>query len=204
MEVEWFGSYSFLGSSHLTRGLHFSTSCAPPVTLFTLPWLCSLEGQRSVPPVYIIIIYYSVYYMQHPACTHLVLMAFNPLTGSAGGLSPTCLPDIIQALLLSKEDHTHSKIILFLTRELEVVSYPSSHDVISHLTELDEQLFFFVADKRKGVMDGYFINNERTPSLELISFHTSHLWHITFPSATERILSIVHKAMNGNLWLGSE
>lgn len=48
-------------------------------------------------------------------------MAFNPLTGSTESSEPTlCLPDLLQTFLLSKEDRSHSKILLFLTREMEV------------------------------------------------------------------------------------
>lgn len=49
-------------------------------------------------------------------------------------------------------------------------------------------------------MDGYYVNNERSPSSPFTDFHTSHLWHITFPNDTERIVRVVSKAMNGKIY----
>ena len=67
----------------------------------------------------------------------------------------------------------------------------------AHLTELEQELFFFVANKEAGHVDGYYVNNERSPDTE---FHASHLWHVAFPQDTERIISIVPKAANG-MWV---
>lgn len=48
-------------------------------------------------------------------------MAFNPLTGEGQVTEPTlCLGDVVQTFLLAKEDRSHSKILLMLTREMEV------------------------------------------------------------------------------------
>ncbi len=77
------------------------------------------------------------------------------------------------------------------------MSYPSSVEVTKHLSELEEQLFFFVAKKETGEIDGYYINNERSPSSDLVTFHTSHLWHISFPKEAERIVSVDSKPANG-------
>ena len=81
----------------------------------------------------------------------------------------------------------------------QVVSYPSSVEVSKHLSELEEQLFFFVASKDTNEIDGYYINNERSPSSDLVTFHTSHLWHISFPEEAEKIVSVVSKPVNGEL-----
>jgi hypothetical protein len=82
----------------------------------------------------------------------------------------------------------------------QVTSYPTSPEVTSCLTELKEQLFFFVASKQEGRIDGYFVDNEETPSSsELLSFHTSHLWHVSFPKATEKLVSVIPKSVNGEV-----
>ena len=80
-----------------------------------------------------------------------------------------------------------------------MISYPSSPEVTSCLTELKEQLFFFVASKEEGRIDGYYVNNEDTPSSELMSFPISQLWHISFPNATERLVSVIPKPMHGKV-----
>ena len=72
-------------------------------------------------------------------------------------------------------------------------------EVTKHLSELEEQLFFFVVKKETGEIDGYYINNERSPSSDLVTFHTSHLWHISFPEETERIVGVISKPANGGL-----
>ena len=46
-------------------------------------------------------------------------------------------------------------------------------------------------------MNGYYVDNERTPLSEDVSLLASHLWHITFPSEAERIVGVVSKAPNG-------
>lgn len=79
----------------------------------------------------------------------------------------------------------------------QVMSFPSSPEVTSHLTELEEQLFFFVANKLEGRIDGYYIDNERTPSAGVVTFHTSHLWHLAFPNDTERIVNVIPQPVNG-------
>lgn len=82
----------------------------------------------------------------------------------------------------------------------QVLSYPSSSEVTAHLTELEQELFFFVANKEAGRMDGYYVNNERdSPSSSATDFHTTHLWHITFPQDSEKIVSVVPKAIYGML-----
>lgn len=134
---------------------------------------------------------------KHAACPHFCLVAFNPLTGSPSNGRPTlCLPALLQTLLLGKEDSNHSKILLMLTADMEVISYPESQEVTSILTELEEQLFFFVADKEEGTIDGYYVNNEGSPSSGVTSFHTSQLWHLAFPNTTERLLHLIPKPKN--------
>lgn len=49
-----------------------------------------------------------------------LLYAFNPMTGSGISLKPTCLPQILQTTLLPVHDHTHSRILLMLTKDLKV------------------------------------------------------------------------------------
>ena len=51
----------------------------------------------------------------------MALVAFNPLTGVVESTEPTlCLGDVLQIFLLAKEDRNHSKILLLLTRDMEV------------------------------------------------------------------------------------
>lgn len=75
-----------------------------------------------------------------------------------------------------------------------MVSYPASVEVTKHLNDLDEQLFFYVVKKETGEIDGYYVNS---PSSDLKSFQTSHLWHMSFPEETERIISVISKPANG-------
>ena len=49
-----------------------------------------------------------------------LLYAFNPMTGHGVSPKPTCLPEVLQTLLLPVHDHTHSKILLILTKNLKV------------------------------------------------------------------------------------
>ena len=51
-----------------------------------------------------------------------MLYAFNPMTGSRASPKPTCLPQLLQTLLLPIHDHTHSRILLMLTKDLKVHS----------------------------------------------------------------------------------
>ncbi len=60
-------------------------------------------------------------------------MAFNPLTGGRETDEPSlCLGDVVQAFLLSKEDRNHSKILLMLTRDMEVCTHICSSLSTSH------------------------------------------------------------------------
>lgn len=77
------------------------------------------------------------------------------------------------------------------------MTYPTTSEVTFHLTELKEQLFFYVADREAGKVDGYYISNDRSPSSDHMTLHASHLWHITFPNETERIVDVFHKQANG-------
>ena len=52
-----------------------------------------------------------------------MLYAFNPMTGSGASPKPTCLPQLLQTLLLPIHDHTHSRILLMLTKDLKVHSH---------------------------------------------------------------------------------
>lgn len=61
-----------------------------------------------------------LFQLQHTSCPDLALVAFNPLTGETDTTPTVCLPPLLQTFLLSKEDRTHSKILLMLTKELEV------------------------------------------------------------------------------------
>lgn len=81
------------------------------------------------------------------------------------------------------------------------MTYPTTSEVTFHLTELKEQLFFYVADREAGKVDGYYISNDRSPSSDHMTLHASHLWHITFPNETERIVDVFHKQANGKVRL---
>ena len=48
-------------------------------------------------------------------------MTFDPLTGEATSDPTLCLPPLLQTFLLLKEDRTHSKILLMLSEDLEVL-----------------------------------------------------------------------------------
>ncbi len=77
------------------------------------------------------------------------------------------------------------------------MSFPSSPEVVSHLAQLDEQLFFFVAYEGEGHMDGYYIDKTPSPSSESTVYHVTHMWHVAFPDEAEMIVGVISKPQNG-------
>ena len=60
-------------------------------------------------------------YLQRSVCVGgSMLYAFNPMTGEGFSPKSTCLPEIIQTLPLPVYDHSHSRILLMLTKDLKV------------------------------------------------------------------------------------
>jgi hypothetical protein len=75
-----------------------------------------------------------------------------------------------------------------------VITYPSSPEVSTILSELSEQLYFFTADRDGQAMNGYRVVTTPPPSKEL---PTSLVWTLRFPAETERIISTILKSPNG-------
>ena len=61
------------------------------------------------------------------------MFTFNPLTGSGYSPRPTCLPEVIQTLLLPVLDHTHSRIFLMLTKDKKVGGHFGCLEVTCHV-----------------------------------------------------------------------
>ena len=75
------------------------------------------------------------------------------------------------------------------------MSYPSSSEVSTILSELSEQLYFFTADRDTQTMSGYRVVTS-PPGKEL---PTALVWTLHFPADTERIISTILKSPNGEI-----
>ena len=78
-----------------------------------------------------------------------------------------------------------------------MISYPSSPEVSTILSELTEELYFFTADRDSQTMSGYRVVTT-PPSKEL---STALVWTLRFPAESERIISTVLKSPNGEVQL---
>ena len=116
--------------------------------------------------------------------------AFNPLTGAPDS-QPECLSySVVQTSVLPVVDSSHSKVVLELTKDMEVHLYPSSpetHLLISSLPE--SSVFMYTAHLDTGTLSGLMVDT-RDDTLPL---STHPMWSVQFQTENEKLLSVVPK-----------
>ena len=58
---------------------------------------------------------------QLPGCDGSMLLIFNPLTFDPQDLEQHCIPSVLQAVLLPMFDSTHSRILVTVSNNMQVV-----------------------------------------------------------------------------------
>ena len=96
---------------------------------------------------------------------------------------------------------------LSLPLSCQVVTYPSSSEVSSILSEVTEQPFFLVPRQGGTELTGYkvLLDEQDTPLNDYSGplFSTKQFWHVQFPPDSEKIVSVQLKRANGEIFVKS-
>ena len=75
---------------------------------------------------------------------------------------------------------------------MQVVAFPSSHDLSALLSSHHQALFISTADTATGVVNGYQIMFD-----QLLPFSTNQIWSLNFPLDSEKLITVASKSPNG-------
>jgi hypothetical protein len=128
-------------------------------------------------------------------CTgQLVLFAFNPINGdhvtldgdhvTSGDNHMTCLGAVRQFIVLPHLDHTHSHVLLYITKDMKVHTFPASSETVQHTASVvaSQQVFLFTGDVESGLITGYQLERNGDDTLR-----ARESWKIFYPPEFETV-----------------